>query len=108
MMPPAIQRPRPAIASVATSTMPTISPASRTSRKTIRAAASMASVSGFGRGHPALGGLRVELAHEAVGPGLQRADGERHLAFGRDQFLDLQVVAVELLGGHVLVGTGDA
>src|SRR5215475_8403601 len=77
-MPPAIQRRRPATPSVAASTTPTIRPASRTSRKTMRAAASMgeATCLALVDDDLALGGGCVELAHEAVLTGLQRPDGE--------------------------------
>ena len=66
------QSPRPGTPLVAASTMPTIRPASMTSRKTISSVPSMGrspELTGLLRRHHALGGGRVVFAHEGVATG---------------------------------------
>src|SRR6185312_1306065 len=96
--PVAIQRPRPAMPRVAAPTIPTMSEASRTSRKTMSAVPSM-----LFRDDHALGGGGVEFAHELVFARLERPHEDRRLRLARDHLLDAKVGAVELLGGRVLV-----
>src|SRR5689334_1226607 len=98
-MPAAIQRERPGMPRVAAPMMPTIRAASRTSRKTTRAVPNM---SLLGDDH-ALGGLLIELADELVLARLERPHEHRALRLARNDLLDLEVVALELLGGGVLV-----
>src|SRR5512133_74219 len=80
-MPREIQLARPATPLVAAMTMPTIRPASRTSRKTMSRLASMRLLLGrrLAGGDRAVGGVLVVLADDAVFPRLQRAGGDRDL-----------------------------
>src|SRR5205823_1609139 len=85
--PPAIHKPRCGTPRVAASTMPTISPASMTSRRTMMNAPSTPLL----YLHHAARGFLVELADESVAADLERT--EAHLgggAAGHDLF-DLQV-----------------
>ena len=71
-MPPPIQAPRCAMPRLAASTMPTISAASSTSRKTMIAVASIAALPYFATRKPRV--ARMEIVEELVAAGLQRAD----------------------------------
>src|SRR5689334_7661081 len=84
---------------VAAATIPTISAASRTSRRTMRAVPNMALL---GDDH-ALGGLLVEFADELVLAGLERPDEDRGLGLAGDHLLHLERMAFEFLRGRVLV-----
>src|SRR5437762_10725403 len=83
---------------VAAATMPTMSAASRTSRKTMSAVPNM-----LFRDDHAFGGLLVEFANELVFARLERPDVEGGRRFTGDDLLAVEVVAVEFLGGGVLV-----
>src|SRR6185437_10358635 len=83
-IPPAIQLPRRAMPSVAASTMPTISPASRTSRKTMSRLASNGSALLLDGGQRAGGGVGVVFVEELVGARLQRPGLHGDLAAGHD------------------------
>src|SRR5665213_2983650 len=98
-MPVAIQRPRPAMPRVAAATMPTISAASRTSRNTMSAVPNIALL----RDDHAVRGLLVVLADELVLAGLERPDVDGRLAVAGNHLLDLERLALELLGRGVLV-----
>src|SRR6185312_6421038 len=108
-MPMAIQRPRPPTPCVAASTMPTMRPASSTSRKTMINAPSMSGYSEFRlfRDDHALRGVFVILADERVLAGLERADAHDALAVADDDLLDLERVALEFLRRRVIVDDGD-
>src|SRR5262245_9672969 len=92
------QRPRGATPLVPAMTMLTTSAASRTSRKTMIAVASMRTPA---LGSPvragvlllhddlALGRILVELAIELVGAGIERADGEARFGISGDDLLDI-------------------
>src|SRR5437899_7483034 len=56
------------------------------------------------RDDPALGGALVEIADEVVRPLLERGHPEAEGLARRDDFLDAEIVALELLGPRVLVG----
>src|SRR3954447_17839958 len=101
--PAAIQAPRPAAPREAAMTMPMISPASSTSRKTMTSAPSML----LFRDHDALGRVCVELAHELVTPGVERPDPHQAFRFARDDLFDLECGTVELLRRGVLVADVD-
>src|SRR5260370_23917647 len=109
-MPPAIQAPRPAMPRVAASTMPTIRPASRTSRKTINSAASIGLLRPglLDRGQNAQGRRRVVIVEELVGAGLQWPDHHRDLTARRHELLDPQVMALEFGRSRVLVPDVDS
>src|SRR5260221_13973048 len=96
--PPTIQRVRPSSPRVAAPTMPRVSAASRTSRKTMRAVPNM-----LFRDDHALGGLLGELADERVLARLQWTHEDRGPRLARDHLLDLQRRALELFGRGVLV-----
>src|SRR5579863_6764042 len=99
--PPAIQRPRPATPDVTAMTMPTISPASKTSRNTIRSDGST------GTSHCSFGDsfygqislrLAVEVVEEIISTWLQRPHVNDRLAARRDDFLDMQRAAFKFRG----------
>src|ERR1051326_5059431 len=83
---------------VAAATMPTMSAASRTSRKTMSAVPNI-----LFRDDHALGGLLVELADEPVFTGLERAHVDRRFRLAGNHLLDLQLLALEFLGRRILV-----
>src|ERR1700704_2737357 len=77
--------------------MPTMSPASMTSRKIIKSVASiplqpLASL----RDEGPLGLILVKIVKEAVSAGLQRPDIEADVAASRDDLLGLEAVTLEL------------
>src|ERR1700682_3571438 len=98
-MPAPIHRPRAGMPRVAAATMPMMSAASRTSRKTMRAVPNMA----LFRDDHAVGGLLVEFADELVFAGFQRAHVDRRLRLAGDHLLDLERAAFEFLGRRILV-----
>src|ERR1700722_4649422 len=98
--PAPIQRVRPAMPSVAANTMPTISPASSTSRKTMSRLASMSAPS---HAEHALGQRRIIVAEESVDAGLQRPDHHDDGRMRGHDLFDLEVVALEFLGRGVQV-----
>src|SRR6185369_12998790 len=100
--PAASQRVRPGNCRVAAATMPTKSAASRDSRNTISAAASIGATRLLGH-HGALGGGFVVFSEEGVPAGLQRSDEDRRLRSSWNYLLPVQAVALELFGGAVLV-----
>src|SRR3954469_7634222 len=102
-MPSRIHLSRPCTPRVAASTMPMISPASMTSRKTMTSAPSMEPLL---YDDNALGGFRVELAFELVFSGLQRTELNGGLGLARDHLFDFQHFALELLGSRVVVDHG--
>src|ERR1700712_4490244 len=92
--PPPIHRLRCATGRVTASTMPTIRPASKTSRKTmINAASTTASVIYDQR---AAGNLLIVLIEEFVAAGLLRADVDGRIAAPGNHLLDMQGFALEL------------
>src|SRR5437868_6220254 len=97
------QRPRPATPLVAASTMPTMSPASMTSRKTISKLASTRLL----RDHHALRGVGMILAHEVVLPGRERPQPHDALSAAGDDLFDMKRRRVEFLGAGILVGEKD-
>src|SRR6185437_5333354 len=98
------QRPRPATPRVAAMTMPTIRPASMTSRKTMMSAPSMAFLF---RDHHALGGGFMILADKRVFSGREWPDPHDALRFSRDDLLDLERGAVEFLRRRVVIDDGN-
>src|SRR5262249_45575266 len=98
-MPILIQRPRPATPRVAAMTMPTIRPASITSRNTMIAAPSMP----LFRDHHALGGGLIELAEERIAARGQRADTHHTLRFAGNHFLDLHFMTFEFFRRWVII-----
>src|SRR5271170_8089708 len=92
--PPATQKPRPATPAVTAITMPTIRPASKTSRKTINSAAS----TGTSRHYQITLRLMVKIVVEIVTARLLRPHIDDALAADRDDLLEMQVAAFEL--GH--------
>src|SRR5215471_16423865 len=96
-MPPSSHRLRPGTARVAAATMPMISAASRTSRKTMTAVANTRLLRLFGD-DDALGGLFVVLADERIAPGFQGTDEDRRRRFAGDDLLAIEGMAFEFLG----------
>src|SRR3984893_12981520 len=90
--PPPIQRLRCGTEPVTASTMPTINPASKTSRKTIISAASIDACLMYGEGAAR---LFVEVIVEFVASGLQRPHIDDTLAVGSDHLFDPQRFALE-------------
>src|SRR5260221_9529702 len=90
--PEPIHRVLPGTPRAAAYTTLTISAASRTSRKTRRAVASMNLL----RDQHALGGLFVEFAVEGVAARLQRADEYHHTSLGGDDLFAVELIAFEL------------
>src|SRR5580704_5426335 len=89
--PPDTQSVRPRTPAVTAMTMPTIKPASKTSRKTIRRDAS--TVTSW---HDQVTlRLVVKVIIEIVFAGLLRADVNDGLAAGRDDFFEVQIAALE-------------
>src|ERR1700693_4900469 len=88
--------------------MPTMSPASMTSRKTIRSVASirLPSIALLCDQGP-LGLVFVKIVKEAVGAGLQRPNIEADLAAGGNDFLGLEIVAFELCRRRIEVLDGE-
>src|SRR5258708_29207092 len=101
--PPLIHRPRCGTERVTAITMPTMRPASNTSRKTmIRAASTRASF----HNERAVIGL-IEVVEEFVFAGLERTDAHDALALRGDHLLGLELLALEFHGGGVAVGDAD-
>src|SRR6202030_1725850 len=92
--PPRIQAPRPGTPAVTAMTMPTISPASKTSRKTIRSAASTGT-SWYDQGALC---LMVEVVDKIVAARLLRPHMDDRFAAGRDDLLEMQFAAFESEG----------
>src|SRR3989442_4774091 len=80
--------------------MPSSSAASKASRSVTTKVAPMRLLGD----DPALGRLLVVLAHEREGAGLEGAHADLHGLAGRHHLLDPEILALELLGGLVLVG----
>src|SRR5579862_9482172 len=97
------QRARPATPLVAASTMPTIRPASMTSRKTIRRLASMALLGD----HHALRGIGMVFAHEIVAARRERPEAHDAFIAASDDFFDMQCRGVEFLCAGILVREKD-
>ena len=87
---------------VAASTMPTIRPASITSRKTMRSAESM-----YFRHHHALRGRRMIFAHERIAARRQRPDADIAAGIAGDDFFHLKRGGIEFFRSRVLVGESD-
>src|ERR1700736_574778 len=104
--PPTIQRLRCGTEPVTASTMPTINPASKTSRKTMISAASIGACLLYNEGAAR---LFVEVVVEFVASGLQRPHIDDTLAVGGDDLFDPQRFALELhgFGVEVLDPQGD-
>src|SRR5262249_35783233 len=105
-MPRPTQKPRPATPRVAARTMPTIRPASMTSRKTMTRGASIAVPQTRRRllcNHLAKGRVGMELALEGIGAGGKWAQVDRALLAAGDDLLDLEGGGIEFLGRSVLV-----
>src|SRR5258707_1385501 len=83
--------------------MPTMSPASMTSRRTMMKAPIKNSL----RDHLALGAILMELAEEIVGSGDQRPETHDPLAAARHHLLDPQRLRFELFRRCVLVVDGE-
>src|SRR4029079_1047171 len=92
-MPMVIQRPRPGTPRVAAITMPTISPASRTSRKTMRSAPSII----LFRDERAFCRGLVKLAKERITARLERPNPHHALRFAGDELLDVHLFALKFL-----------
>src|SRR5947209_5356115 len=92
-MPRPTQRLRPATPLVAASTMPTIRPASMTSRNTINKLASTRLL----RDHHALRGVRMVFAHEVVAPGREWPQAHDALSATRHNLLHVKCRRVEFL-----------
>src|SRR5262249_31602431 len=101
--PAATQCPRPRMPRVAASTMPMIRPASITSRKTMMSAPNML----LFRDHDAFGGVGVEIAGDFAVAGSERPAAHQALGLAGDDLLDLELGALEFLGGRILVGDID-
>src|SRR5262249_12726056 len=87
-MPLPIHRPRPGTHLLPAMTMPTTSAASSTSRKTIRADEANTGCPLL-RDDPAFSRILVELSDDLIATGLERLDGELHLAAAGDDLLEL-------------------
>src|SRR5437763_9493725 len=98
-----MKAPRIATPRVAASTMPTINPASMTSRRTIMKAPIKSSL----RDHLALGAIFMELTEEIVSAGDQRAETNHALAAAGHHLLDPERLRFELFRGCVLVVDGE-
>src|SRR5499427_1850651 len=101
--PAATQYPRPPMPRVAASTMPTIRPASITSRKTMMSAPNML----LFRDHDAFGGVGVEFTDELVAAGGERSDAHQAFGLAGNDLLDFEGGAFEFFGGRILVGDRD-
>src|SRR5512135_1535594 len=95
------QRLLPGMLCVAAATMPMMSAASSTSRKTIMAVPNMVCL--LLRDDRALRGRRVEFAHEGVASCIQRPDVERCAAMPGNDLLAVQRKAVEFFRCGILV-----
>src|SRR4051812_9840936 len=93
--PAPIHQPRSAMPRVTAMVMPTMRPASMTSRKTMMSAPSITVLL---RDDGALRGALVILAEEGVAPGLERLQRDFRLAVAGDHLLDAERLALELLG----------
>src|SRR5262249_31539781 len=100
--PPTSHTVRPGMLRVAAATMPTISAASSTSRKTMIAVASMADFLLL-HDHGALGGLLVVLADEGIAAGLEGPDEDRRGRLAGDHLFAIERVALEFLWRRVAV-----
>ena len=89
---------------VAASTMPTIRPASITSRKTMSSAESIRSYCAI---TTPCGGGGMIFAHEGIFARRQGAQADIAAGIARHHFFDLQGGGIEFLGGGVLVGQRD-
>src|ERR1700731_3259966 len=98
--PPPTQTPRRAAPWLAAMTMPTISAASSTSRKTMIAVASIGLCLFH---HKATTRRAVEVVKEFVGAGIERADKDADLAAGLDDLLAMQHGALEFRVDGLLV-----
>src|SRR6185369_9926814 len=83
--------------------MPTISPASMTSRRTMM----KAPINKLLRDHLALRTILVELAYEIVSPGDQRPEAHDPLAAARNHLLDAERLRFELFRRGILVVDGE-
>src|SRR5580704_13019499 len=103
--PPAMKTPRRATPRVAASTMPTISPASNTSRNTMIRLASIVLILRLAhdRRHRAHGRVRMIIVEEFVDAGLQRSDHDGDLAARNHDLLHPQVRALEFGRRRILV-----
>src|ERR1700724_820782 len=104
--PPTIQRLRCGTEPVTARTMPTINPASKTSRKTMMSAASIGARLLHDQGAAR---LFVEVVVKFVAPGFQRPHVDDALAIGGDHLFDPQRFAFKLhgLGVEILDPEGD-
>src|SRR5580704_9774834 len=95
-MPAAMKMPRRGTPRVAASTMPTINPASNTSRNTIIRLANIALILPLALdcGHRARGRIRMIIVEEFVDAGLQRTRHDRDLPAWDNDLLDAQVGAL--------------
>src|SRR6266516_2849230 len=101
--PPLIHRPRCGTERVTAITMPTIRPASNTSRKTMIKAASTAA--SFHHERAAIG--LIEIVEEFVFAGFERTDAYDALAIRGDHLLGLERLALEFHRGSVAIGDAD-
>src|SRR5262249_34845088 len=99
MMPILTHLPRPMTPRVAAMTMPTIRPASRTSRKTMINAPSMS----LFRDQHALGRSLIEFAEERITAGRERTDANHAFRLAGDHFFNLHFAALEFFGGGVVI-----
>src|SRR3954469_2593212 len=98
-MPAPIQSPREAMPRVAAAVIPTIRPASMTSRKTMMAVPSMVLLCD----EHALGGRLVEFTEEFIPAALQRPQANGRFAVAGNHLFDTQRLALELLGRGIEV-----
>src|SRR5260221_6488415 len=101
--PPLTHRPRCGTERVTAITMPTIRPASNTSRKTMIRAASTAT--SFHHERAAIG--LVEVVEEFVFARLERTDAQDTFAVRRDHLLGFERLALEFHRGGVTIGDVD-
>src|SRR6202021_2505855 len=83
--------------------MPTIKPASMTSRKTMRRLASIC----LFRDHDALRGFGVIFAHERIAARCERTQTHDSLRASGHDFLDFERRGIEFFGGGVRIGQRD-
>src|SRR6266496_416151 len=102
-IPAASQRARPGTVRVAAATIPISSAASRTSRKTMTAVASMANRRCLLGDDRALGGLFVVFADVLVASRLEGADEDRRRGFARDHLFAIERMAVEFFRCRIAV-----
>src|SRR5579864_1300085 len=99
-IPPDTHNPRPSAPRLAAMTIPTISAASSTSRKTMMA---VASIGALLLHYQAAARCLIEIVKELIGTGIERPDKNADLTASRDDLLAVQDGALEFGIDHLLI-----